>query len=760
MTTQRIITRALSALLLVSFAGCTDDPPTELAGVLADLTPVPSSLAAGEPYAAPQPERDHPYSAALSSDAQKVYVTLHGNEAEPGNQVAVISASTLAVQKKITVGLSPNDVVLHPGGRYIVVTNRFSAYMSVIDTESDEQIGKIPTPYYAIEIAFNNAGDRAWVTNRWLNSVLSYNVRTADEGGLVFEQRDAPGARVRDQLMGNSSIPVGFNPRGIAVDEASGRVFVGNLPDLTVSVIDIDTDREIDTDGNPQTSDLRAPSGVTRLNVGAPVSDLVVVGNTLFVATFSKGTGHPADEGPDADGDGQPGDGTANRGFHDLQNEIATYATSSLQPGVRYTSDSMLGFFQDAEEGAPGLAPAEERIVIGAVPEQIIAVSPTRLAMTTSGSGEISFYDVAGSRLTASGSAYVGLFPYGMAVDQASGTVFVANRLSEDIARVTSNAQVENRVIGNVSGGSYPATDAEIGELVMFMTPLFSADGDTSCEHCHRELGSQQRRVAGGVLNSPYGMRATPMSRNLLRTNPWMFENFLDETKFSPQLNRMAKEGNFGEGAPLSQYADRDAFMRAKSAEWVGRTESFGDSISSRSLDFDGIAEVMGVAMVIEPRLLPNPNALDTFAAERGRTLFNSAQTSCAVCHPAPHFAVTRENAAELGLPLEMRMFTPTMYEGENTDTLKESIKAEFDIESDLFGVPTLRGLWDRNLMFYHDGRAVTWVEALATPDHPALQPGQRGVNERDGVLDIHGGTSHLTAAQLDDLIEYLIAIE
>ena len=73
--------------------------------------------------------------------------------------------------------------------------------------------------------------------------------------------------------------------------------------------------------------------------------------------------------------------------------------------------------------------------------------------MVGSGSGEISFYDVAGAQLTARASAYVGLFPYGMAVDSNTGTVFVANRLSEDTARVRPTLQVDNRVLGNASGG-------------------------------------------------------------------------------------------------------------------------------------------------------------------------------------------------------------------------------------------------------------------------------------------------------------------
>ena len=73
------------------------------------------------------------------------------------------------------------------------------------------------------------------------------------------------------------------------------------------------------------------------------------------------------------------------------------------------------------------------------------------------------------------------------------------------------------------------------------------------------------------------------------------------------------------------------------------------------------------------------------------------------------------------------------------------------------FGSTPLRGLWDRpETRLYHDGRARSLREALATPGHPALGPGERGHNERDGVLDTHGGTSQLSRWQLEDLLSFL----
>jgi hypothetical protein len=72
-------------------------------------------------------------------------------------------------------------------------------------------------------------------------------------------------------------------------------------------------------------------------------------------------------------------------------------------------------------------------------------------------------------------------------------------------------------------------------------------------------------------------------------------------------------------------------------------------------------------------------------------------------------------------------------------------------------GATPLRGLWDRpHTHLLHDGRARSLREVLATPGHPALEPGEVGRNERDGVLDTHGGTSHLGRYEIEDLMNFL----
>ncbi|MFW5875286.1 MAG: hypothetical protein ACOCXM_00985 [Myxococcota bacterium] len=70
-------------------------------------------------------------------------------------------------------------------------------------------------------------------------------------------------------------------------------------------------------------------------------------------------------------------------------------------------------------------------------------------------------------------------------------------------------------------------------------------------------------------------------------------------------------------------------------------------------------------------------------------------------------------------------------------------------------GVTQLRGAWNRT-RFLHHGRAGSLREVLAPPGHPALRPGERGLNERDGQPNTHGSTSHLTADELEALVAFV----
>ncbi|MBI2899386.1 MAG: hypothetical protein HYY17_04330 [Planctomycetes bacterium] len=135
------------------------------------LTPVANP----HPDPEPQPRRDRPFDVAVAGT--KVYVALQGSELEPGHEVAVIDASKEEVVKRIGVGSSPYRLTLHPGGRFLVVTNRFSNFASVIDTRKDEVVSEIPLDFYAQGMTFAPDGRTAFVAIRYLDQVLVLDVK-------------------------------------------------------------------------------------------------------------------------------------------------------------------------------------------------------------------------------------------------------------------------------------------------------------------------------------------------------------------------------------------------------------------------------------------------------------------------------------------------------------------------------------------------------------------------------------------------------
>ena len=144
-----------------------------------DLRPVANT----NPNPEPQPHRDHPYGIAITPDGRKLYVTLSGNEAEPGNEVAVFDVVARKVLKRVQVGRNPRYVGVHPSGKFAFVINRMSNYGSIIDTTLDEVTAEVPLDFYCSEIVYNRAGTRAYVSNRYLNQILVVDL---DPGNALY----------------------------------------------------------------------------------------------------------------------------------------------------------------------------------------------------------------------------------------------------------------------------------------------------------------------------------------------------------------------------------------------------------------------------------------------------------------------------------------------------------------------------------------------------------------------------------------------
>lgn len=817
-----------------ALCGCDDPQPA-----IKTLTPTLNPMTAADPLWSKQPHRDRPR--AICATASKAWVMLGGTEDAPGSEVAVVELSTGQTLRRVKLASSPWSCALGPKGRYLVVTLRYADHAVVLDTTTDEEIARIAVPFYTEYVGFRPDGKRVFLTNRWKDSVLWWDVSTAD--GFEVLKRSYSGRAAEDPM----GTPAGENPTTMAFSSDGSLVFVGSATSLSVAVIRTDTGALVDVDKNPQTTTRGAPPGISHIDFRSPVGGLVVHGDYLFVADIGRGTGSHPTVGRDLDGDGQPGDGTANVVFQDLGNEIAVVNTTTFKQVHRFIADSTCcQDYRDVDPDRPtrGLAipmpdawspdvvaylpPKNTWIIAGALP-QAMAVHHDTLWVAYSGSNEVQRFSIASDGALTTTQEAGQLFTTGynpVALTTVGEWIITADRLGESLTMIhaADKPGKERRVIvGDVTSGPFPSTDAEIGEAINDMTAIFTIDGDQTCVHCHRENGSMGRPIVMPLQqNRRWGARNVMAQRGLYDTRPWFHESSMDETNFFPVLNEFTRKENFCceglDAVVWSSYPDvktcvqapktkgcnhvmnckqdpppecaarpyaktpfsrRADFIKDAAQRLLGRATTYGDALNQErsdgstkpiKLDFEGITRAIGLFMLRTPRLLPNPNTgLKLPTAARGKLLFERPGVGCATCHPLPltTTASLPTYFSPFGMPIQCPpVITPTLTpDGHDASQVAPKFLATFPLTVQgpagvHFGATPLRGLWDRSTThLLHDGRAHSLREVLATPGHPVLRKGEIGHNERNGTFDSHGGTSHLDRYQVQDLINFLLTL-
>ena len=784
-TAKILLCVLLGAAILAS---CSNEPPAS--EPFEELEPYDNPFGPDEPLWAPQPQRPKPSAMALSTDRGQLFVALPGSVDRPDRQVAVIDLEQGRVVDRHQVGRAPSALALHPKGEHLVVANRFANHLSIIDLDSGD-ISEFPVDFYAEGLLFDSAGETLFVANRWKNSVQPFQTRFA-KGDLQLQKHP--------ELAGAQGIAVGFNPHRMALSDDESTLYVASPAGLAVAVIDLEQvgrARQLLTTASPvevEEGDTQPPAhsdwalevGVDPIWIGAPPFDLVVTDDLLYVATLSESTHHPpGTTGEETHPYGQPSTGSPNQGFQALQNEIALYDRRYLSPVKRYTSSSYC--CPDVRDVSPDdperghLVPDESLwIVDGALPTAMAHYQP-HLLVAYGGSNELQRFDMgADGDLEPGPVITVGFDPRELLVWPERDEAYVLNRLSGSVSVVDlSTFQVAQEIsLMPKEEPRFPATDAELGELIFYSGAALSVDGGQTCNHCHFDRGNIGKFFSMPLLADARGSRMTMDTRGLFDGRPWYLEGAMDESNISAELAEFAHLDNFccdghDDPAQCSQErpppcdeppfddrpATRDAFFADQFQDLTGH------SLTGQPTTFDEATRLLGLYLIHEPALLPNPNDAQSAAARRGRLLFESPTTGCVVCHPAPTFGVSTD-VNPFQTPI---LFGPLIEplrdgSGKNLNLLSQAFLESFPMAEQRAGdvylkSPALRGIWDRAPGFYHDGRAPTLREALATPDHPALHSWETGYNVADDVFDSHGGTSHLTNDELEDLIEFLLTL-
>lgn len=321
------------------------------------------------------------------------------------------------------------------------------------------------------------------------------------------------------------------------------------------------------------------------------------------------------------------------------------------------------------------------------------AFSPdgSRLWVVNAGSNDVSVIDV-GSR---AGVAHVtvGANPRGIILSPDGGTAYVSNTLDGIVSVIdTATAQVT---------GVLTATHINMPPVLLrgkrlFHTsarPALARDGWISCAACHfdGEMDGRTWNLAG------LGPRNTPSLLGIIQTYPINWQADMDESQDQEHFIRglQAGTGLIADGDP---YPGRGMFN-------VGR-----------SLELDALATFVDSLSIPRNPAIP-PGGPVPPAVERGRQVFESPATGCAVCHPAPSYTDRQKHdVATASGPEELA--------GPEIDT------------------PTLRGL-TRTAPYLHDGSAPTPYDVLVTKN----------------PTDQHGVTSQLTPDEMMDLIAFLEAL-
>jgi YVTN family beta-propeller protein len=328
-----------------------------------------------------------------------------------------------------------------------------------------------------------------------------------------------------------------------------------------------------------------------------------------------------------------------------------------------------------------------------------LAQGDTELWVVNAASNDVSVVDISNptspSRVA---NVPVGDNPRGIVLGPDGITAYVNNTLAGTVSVIDTKAYAVTAVI--------TVTDIPLPPILLHGKRLYhsSARSDLaqarwiSCNTCHVE-GEHDGRTWLLQYTGEVPIGATPIiTRNtttLLGTSetyPLRWSAEWDESADSEFSIRFEQ---FGSG--LIHNGDMNPTL--------------GEPNQGRSNELDSLAAF------IDSLAVPLRTHALTPAEARGKTIFESPETGCATCHPAPLY--TDLQVHDVG----------------TADAYGEWF-------GPLIDTPTLRYLYD-SAPYLHDGSSATLLEVLTTAN----------------LEDEHGVTLHLTSEEIADLIAFLQAL-
>lgn len=576
------------------------------------------------------------------------------------NSLTLVDTFSRTVIAEFSVGVDPRSVAVSPNDAKAFVVNQGSDNVSVVDLASRSVVAQVPV------------GDRP------VGVVVSPDGRLVAVAELGEDQVRFLDAHSLSIL---SVIAVADRPCGLAFTPDGHRLLVTHLLSGEVTVLTV---RPFITylpvifhEGSSMTFD------VSRFTPYASHSAL----SATRISTWPKVAPAPAVV-VNAAGTRAYLPQTMGNGLGDN-----TRFDMTVFPKV-----SVLNLISNTHQTSEHISLPEKDTPVGLPWDAALARDDKELWVVNAASNDVSVLNiVTPTRPSRMAHIPVGDNPRGIVVSPDGSTAYVNNTLAGTVSVIDANTYTVTAVI--------TTTDIPLPPVLLRGKRLFhsSARPDLaqarwiSCNTCHIEGEHDGRtwlvQYIGAVPPGarPVITRNTTSLLGMIETYPlrWSAEwNESADSEFSVRFEQ------FGTGLISGT-------MNA----------TLGPPNQGRSDDLDSLAAF------IDSLAVPTRTHTLTPVELRGQAIFESAQTQCAVCHPAPLY----------------------------TD-LKQHDVGTADGYGEWFGplidTPMLRFLYD-SAPYLHDGSAATLRDVLTTknPD------------------DKHGVTSHLTVHELDDLIAFLSAL-
>lgn len=274
-----------------------------------------------------------------------------------------------------------------------------------------------------------------------------------------------------------------------------------------------------------------------------------------------------------------------------------------------------------------------------------------------------------------------------------SKSFYVYNTLDFNVA-VFDAATLQQTA--TISVCSNPLGDEILRGKILFYSALQPMVGLRwiSCASCHPDGDGD-----GRTWQNPEGLRNTTALYGMAWTHPIHWSADRDESQ------------DF-------EYTVRSNLMQGRGLVRGKLPEALDKPMKGLSPDLDALAAYSNSHTV--PFSPHAKNGLSD-AAKRGKEIFFSKETACATCHSGPYFT----DSAPVK-PFKLHDV------GTGSDDTSEKMGPKYD-------TPTLLGIY-RTAPYLHHGKATTLRDVLTTNNQG----------------DKHGKTSHLSAANIDDLVEFL----